>query len=173
MFDIQKIEMYTKQTNKLSNIYLYYILMKICIKFRLNILIDIINRINYGIINIHIKTKTRECKFIYSGNLYEFINFMKKNDKQLKHQINLPNKYLISECNINNYKDIHHLLYLYYDPEKICLDNTIINILNVNQLKYNIDDTINFKLFKGRPYIINKKLSELIDTHVNIINELI
>jgi hypothetical protein len=126
-----------------------------------------------NIINLHIKTKVRECKLIYQGNLFQFVNFMNINEKHIKHQINLPNKYLIRSCELNNNKDIHHLLYLYYDPENICPHNTIINILNVNKIKYNKDTTLQFQIFKGRPYTVIKNISDLNDTHVNIINELI
>ena len=176
IFDVQKIESYCSKTNKLTNIYIYYILMKLCIIFKFNLLIDFINYITYNkdnIFNLHIKTKVRECKFIYNGNLFDLIDFMNINEKHIKHQINLPNKYIIRSCELNNHKDIHQLLYLYYDPEYICPNNTIINILNVNKIKYEKDDTLKFQIFKGKPYIINKTITEINDTHVNIINELI
>ena len=134
IYDVQKIESYCTKTNKLSNVYIYYILMKICIIFKFNLLINLINYITYNkdnIFNIHMKTQVRECKFIYNDNLFELINFMNINDKYIKYQIDLPNKYIIRSCEINNHKDIHHLLYLYYDPKYICPYNTIINILNI------------------------------------------
>jgi hypothetical protein len=176
LFDVQKIESYCTKTNRLSNIYVYYILMKICKKFQLNLLIDLINYITYekdNLYNLHIKTKVRECKFIYNGNLFDLINFMNINDKYIKHQINLPNKYIIRSCELNNHKDIHHLLYLYYDPELIFPKNTIIDILNVNKIKHDKDDALKFQIFKGRPYTVIKNISDLTNIHINIINELI
>lgn len=176
LFDVQKIESYCTKTNKSSNLYIYYILMKISIMLKINALIKFINYMTYdkdNFLNLHIKTQIRECKFIYQSNLFDLINFMNDNNKYIKHQINLPNKYIIRSCEINNHKDIHHLLYLYYDPEKKCPDNTIINILNVNKIKYDKDDTLKFQIFKGRPYTVIKDISELTYIHVNIINELI
>jgi len=176
LYDVQKIESYCTKTNKLTNIYFYYLMMKLCTSLQLNLLIDLINYKTFNedtLLNVHIKTNVRECKFIYKGALSNLIQFMDVNHKYIKHQINLPNKYIIRSCELNNHKDIHHLLYLYYDPENICPNNTIINILNINKIKYEKDDTLNFQIFKGKPYIIKKPISYIIDTHVNIINNLI
>jgi len=176
LFDVQKIESYCTRTNRFSNVYIYYIFMKICKILKLYFLIKLINRMTYNkyiIYNLHIKTKIRECKFIYDGNLFDLIDFMHINNKYIKEQINLPNKYIIKSCELNNHKDIHSLLYLYYDPKMIFLKNTIINILNVNKIKYTADDTLKFQIFKCRPYTIIKNMSDLITSHVTVINDLI
>ena len=131
LFDVNKIHIYCNQKDRSSNLYIYYILMKCCMFLNLDLFINLINYLTfdkYKIIDVHIKTKVRECKFLYKGNLFNLINYM-DDHKYIKDQINLPNKYIIRSCELNGHKDIHHLLYLYYDPKIIFPNNTIINII--------------------------------------------
>jgi hypothetical protein len=178
LFDINSIIIYNTETNKIKNIYLFYLIEKMLIyypNFITNYFTKLIdNYLSNNLINVHIKSSSRECKFIYKDNLSSLIKYLNNNRNKIEQQINLPSKYIIRSCEINNYKNIHHLFYLYYDPDVLFPHNTIINILNINQIKWShCNDVLIFNIFKGRPYVINKNISDISYSHINIINNLL
>lgn len=173
LFFVQKINLNNK------NIYIFYLIQKILLFFKLLTLVKFIDKfIGQGIYDVFIESNERKCKFISLHNtLSGLITFMNNNNDQINKQNKLPHKYIIKSCELGQYKDIHKILYLYYDPDIIFKDNfsnNFENIFKANGIMYeNLSDEITFKIFKGKMIILKYKMEDILHKHVNYINELI
>ena len=173
LFFVQKISLNNK------NVYIFYLIQKILLFFKLFKLINFVDKfIGQGIYDVLIESSERKCKFISSHvALSELITFMDNNNDQIKKQNKLPHKYIIKSCELGQHKDIHKILYLYYDPDIIFKDNfsnNFENIFKTNGIAYeNLSDEITFKIFKGKMIIIKYKMEDILHKHVNFINELV